>query len=117
MFGEPLAHLVIRPIPLKGMRIQAIVLRPGDVEVFHKLLPATPGITLQVTAAECPDEHFRLVQPRGVNRGKAGPPPAAMLGEVLVRRSRRVTGITVLNQEGSRKRTMAAAEIVQGQGV
>src|SRR5260370_19660025 len=117
MFGEPLTHLVIGPIPLKGMRVPLIILRPGDFQVLQKLLPTTPGITLQLAPAECPDEHFRLIQPRGVDRGKTGPPPAAMVREVLVRRGSGVTGIAILNPEAPCQKAMAAAKILQGLGV
>src|SRR5260370_17797759 len=64
MFCEPLAHLVIGPIPFKRVRVQAIVLRPGDVQMLQKLLSAAPGITLQLAPADCPTQHFRWIQPR-----------------------------------------------------
>src|SRR5262249_26320799 len=107
MFGEPLAHLVVGPVPREGMRVPAIVLRPGVLHMLEKLLLATPGSTLQIAPAESPNEQFRLIQPRGMDGRKAGSPPVPMRCEVLLRRCGRVTGIAVLNQEAARQMAMA----------
>jgi len=73
MLSESLAHPLVGPVPLKGMRVQAVILRPRDLHMLQKLLPATPGTTLQITPTEGPDEQFRLIQPGSMDGRKAGP--------------------------------------------
>lgn len=111
--SEPLTHLLVSPIPLKRVRIAAVVFGPGSIDMLHELFLAPPGITFHIPPFEGPDEHFRLVQPRGMNRSKAGTPPIAMVDEVLFRCSGCMSGVAVLNQIDSLEITMTAAEILQ----
>src|SRR5436190_2009948 len=113
MLGEPLAHPVVGPIPLQGMRVQTVILRPRVLHMRQKLLPATPGTTLQITPAEGPDEQLRLIQPGSMDRRKAGSPPVSMRREVLVRRGGGVAGVAVLNQTAAGQMPMATAKILQ----
>src|SRR5438094_10331844 len=86
MFSEPLAHLVVGPMPLKGVGVAAVVLRPGGGEVFPELFPVAPGRALQVAPTEGADQQFRLVQPGSMRGRGPGSPPGALLGEVVLRR-------------------------------
>src|SRR4051794_17664441 len=85
--------------------------------MLHELLAASPGCTFQIAQTERAVEHFCLIQPRSMDRSKAGPPPGPMIGEILLGSRSRVTGITVLNQETPLKMSMPATKILQGFGV
>src|SRR5205085_598239 len=117
MFGEPLPHPVVGPRPLKGMRVQTVILRPRVLHMLQKLLPATPGRTFQIAPAKGPDQQLRLIQPGGMDGRKAGAPPVPMRREVLVRRGGHVAGVAVLNQKAAGQMTMAAAKILQSPDV
>src|SRR6202035_3285125 len=99
VFGEPLTHHVVGPVPLKWMSIEAIVLRPGRVDVIQELFPATTRGTFQVTMAKRADEQFRLVQPRGMGRREAGTPPTSAVRPVRRRSGRGVARVAILDQE------------------
>src|ERR1700682_2665001 len=99
MLGEPLPHLVIRPGPLEWMGIEVVILRPRGYHMLNQLLPTAPGVPLQVAMAERSDHQSRLVQPRGVARREAGPPPAPATRPVGRRVPRRVARVAILNQE------------------
>src|SRR5204862_5025186 len=95
------------------MRVESVILRPGDVDVIQELFAATPRGTLQVPVTERADEQFRLIQPRGVDRRKAGPPPTAAVRPVRCRIGRRVARVAILDQERPAQATMAAAKSSQ----
>jgi len=82
MLDEPLPHLLIGPRPRKGMGVEAIVLRSGGYHMLDQFLPFAPGVSLQIAMPECSDQQLRLVQPRGVGWGEAGPPPTPALRPV-----------------------------------
>src|SRR5580700_11061952 len=117
MFGKPLTHHVVCPVPLKRVSIEAVILRPRGSDVIQELFPATPRGAFQVSMAEGADEQFRLVQPRGVDRCKAGPPPTSAIGPVGCRIGRRVARVAVLDQKGPAQTTMPAVKSAQGPNV
>ncbi len=59
---------------------------------------AIPRTALEVVVSERFDQRLRLVQPRGMRRREAGPPPVATR-PVFRRIACRVTGVVVLDQE------------------
>src|SRR6202521_6277913 len=75
MFGEPLPHLLIGPGPLEGMGVELVVFRRGGQHMRDEHLPTAPGRALQVMVLERADQQLCLVQPGGVGRREAGPPP------------------------------------------
>jgi hypothetical protein len=75
MLGEPMPHLLNLPRPLKGVGITEIVPRQGGEHMLDKGLATVPGGPFQLAIPERPHQHLRLVQPRGVGRCEAGPPP------------------------------------------
>src|SRR5271167_2487290 len=97
MFGKPLTHHLVRPVPLERVSIEAIVLGPGGIDVIQELLPATPRSAFQVTMAEGADEQFRLIQPRRVGRRKAGTPPPSAVRPVRCGGSRCVARVAILD--------------------
>src|SRR5208337_642331 len=110
VFGKPLTHHVVGPVPLKRVSIEAVILRPGDVDMIQKLLSAPPRGTFQVTMAERADEQFRLIQPRGMGRRKTGVPPTATVRQVRRRLGRCVARVAILDQERPAQATVAAAK-------
>src|SRR6516162_7655121 len=100
MFSKPLPHLLIRPGPLKGVGIAAVVFGPGSQDMGLELFLALPGRPLQVIVLEGMDEDFRLVQPRRIGGRIPSSPPALTLGEILSRAACNVAGPAILNQEG-----------------
>src|SRR5438067_478788 len=99
MLAEPSSHLLISPRPLKGMGIEAVVLRPGGQYMFDELHPILPRAPLQVVIAERPYQQLRLVQPRRMGRREAGSPPAPTARTIRRRVAGGVTGVAVLDQE------------------
>jgi hypothetical protein len=75
MFSKPPAHFLVGPGPFKRMGIQLIVLWPSGVDMVDQFLTAVPGAALQVTVTEDIIKQFRLIEPGGMHRGKARPPP------------------------------------------
>src|SRR5438552_954515 len=99
MLGEPLSHLLVGPVPLKRVGVALVVLRPRNMHMLDEILATGPRPTLQVVVGECFDEGFRLVQPRGMHRREAGPPPTLATRPIRRRVARCVAGISVLYQE------------------
>src|SRR5208337_4566236 len=99
MFGEPLPHLLIVPGPLEGMGIELVVLRRGGQHMRDELLPTAPRRSLQVMVLERSDQQLCLVQPGGVGRREAGPPPAPATLLVFPRLPGRMARVAVLDQE------------------
>src|SRR5919201_5674667 len=113
MLGEPLPHPLIGPGPLKRMRVEPVVLRPGGQHMRDELLSTAPRGPLQVVVLERPDQQLRLVQPRGVRRREAGPPPTPAARPVRRRLARRVRGVPVPDQENYPQPPIPAAEAPQ----
>src|SRR6202521_3671405 len=99
MFGEPLPHLLIGPGPLEGMGVELVVFRRGGQHMRDELLPTAPGRSLQVMVLERSDQQLCLVQPGGVGRREAGPPPAPATRPVFPRLPGRMAPGAVLGQE------------------
>ena len=78
MFLNPLPHLLARPRPFERMGVQPIVLRPGLPNVIDEFGPTVPRSSFQVVVTEGADQQLRLLEPRGVDRGEATPPPAGV---------------------------------------
>src|SRR5437773_7556497 len=72
VLGEPLAHLLVGPGPLKRVGVQAVVFRCGSHYMLDQLLPTDPRATFQVAVAKCADQQLRLIQPGGMHRREAG---------------------------------------------
>src|ERR1700676_5497657 len=68
--------------------------------MLDELFTAIPRTTLEVVVTERFDQRLRLVQPRGMRRREAGPPPVATR-PVFRRIPCRVAGVVVLDQEYS----------------
>jgi len=113
MLSEPLAHLVIGPVPLERMRVTFVVLRPSEFEVIEQLIPAGPGCSFQVATAECMDQQLGLVQPRGMGWREPGSPPTLRTRPVCCRRAGGMTGVAVLDQEHSFQITMSSTKGLQ----
>jgi hypothetical protein len=70
--------------------------------------------------AEAMDQDLRLIEPRGMNGGKARTSPGGVVGEVVLGIARRVTGIAILDQKYALQTAMAlpkpsqCPEIVRG---
>src|SRR5262245_60793961 len=58
-----------------------------------------PRAALEVTMPERSDQQLGLVEPRGVRRREAGPPPTTAPRAILLGVPRRVAWVTVLYQE------------------
>src|SRR5258708_36140120 len=99
MFGVPLTHHVVGPVPLKRVSVEAVVLRPGGIDMIQELLSAAPRRAFQVTMAEGTDQQFRLVKPGCMGRRKAGTPPTSAVRPICRRSGCRVAGIAILDQE------------------
>jgi hypothetical protein len=95
---EPSPHFLISPSPLKGMSIKLIVFGPSGLDLFDQLLAAVPRTALEVTQTESVIEQFGLIEPGGMDRGKAWAPPG-MVFEVLGGGASGMAGITVLDQK------------------
>jgi hypothetical protein len=113
MLGEPLTHFLISPRPIKRMGIEPVVLRPGSGHMLDELLPAIPGTSPQVAIAEGIDQQFRLVEPRGMDRRKAGAPPATAFGPVPVGIASGMTRVAILDQEHPFPVAMASPKLFQ----
>src|SRR5262249_11527472 len=72
---DPLPHLRARPRPFERMGIEAVILGPGSPHIFDEFGPTAPRPPLQVVVTEGAEQQLRLVEPRGVHRGKPTPPP------------------------------------------
>src|SRR5258708_5227025 len=98
MLRVPPPHPLVAPGPLERMGVASVVLRPGSQHMLSELLPADPRSPLQVVVAERPHQQLRLVQPRGMGRREAGPPPIPATRPIRRRVARRVAGVAVLDQ-------------------
>src|SRR4051812_6699053 len=78
--------------------------------MLDQLFLIEPRPAFEVMIAKCPDEQLRLVQPRGMHRREARPPPTRATRPVLPCGGCRVTGIAVLNQEHPLQAPMPATE-------
>jgi len=85
--------------------------------VIKEFFPAAPRGSLQVPVSEGVDQQFRLVQPRGMDRRKAGPPPTTASRPVRCRSGRRVARVAILDQERPAQATMPTAKSSQGPDV
>lgn len=70
MSDEPIAHLLIRPSPLKRMGIALVVLRGSSINMCDQCLPTDPGCAPQIALTEGVIEQFTLIEPRCMRRGK-----------------------------------------------
>src|SRR5436309_4920535 len=98
MLGEPLLHLGDRPLPVKRMGVEAIVLRPGRRDVLAELFLVAPRAPLQVMQLKGIEQRFRLIQPRGVWRQQARMPPVPEVRQVARRAIACVGGVTIVDQ-------------------
>jgi hypothetical protein len=112
MFSKPLSHFLIGPGPFKRMGIQLIVLWPSGVDVVDQFLAAVPRAALQVTVTEGVIKQFRLIEPGGMHRGEAGPPPRVAI-EVVGGSSGGMTGVTVLNQKHTTQVAVMRPKLLQ----
>ena len=112
MFIKPPTHFLIGPGPFEGMGIEAIVLGPRRFDVVDQRLATRPRAAFQVAVAERVIEQLGLIEPRGVNRGEARPPPRVVF-EVSAGSRRRMTGIPILNQEDTVQVTMVVVKALQ----
>src|SRR4051812_22005698 len=110
MLGEPLSHLLVGPCPLKGVGVQAVVLPAGGQPMLAKFLPTGPRVPRQVVIPERPGQQLRLVQPRSVGRREPGPPPVPAARPIRRGVPRRMTRVTVLDQEHPLQAPVPAAE-------
>src|SRR5512135_888071 len=92
------------------MGVEPVVLSRGGQHMRDELLPAGPGRPPQVTVPEGTDQQLCLVQPGGVRRCKAGPPPTPATRPVFPHLPGRVARVTVLDQEHPLEPPMPAAE-------
>src|SRR5271157_820930 len=113
MLGKPLLHLRDRPLPFKRMGVEAIVFRPSHRYVVHELLPALPRRSVQIMAAERLQQHFRFVEPRGMRRRLPGAPPVPELLQIVLRRSSRMSGVTIVDQIHPLQTPMPPTEVPQ----
>src|SRR5215218_5717968 len=82
MLGEPPLHHGDGPLPIKRMGVEAVVFRPGCLDVLDQFFPAAPRAPLQVVELKRFEQRLRLVQPRGVRRQQSRTPPVPALGQV-----------------------------------
>jgi len=113
MFLNPLPHLLTRPRPFERMGVQPIVLRPGLPNVIDESGPTVPRSSFQVVVTEGADQQLRLVEPRGVDRGEATPPPAGVSRQVVPRLRGRMGRVVIVDQIDSAQVTMPMSECPQ----
>ena len=116
MFSKPLSHFLIDPSPFKRMGIELIVLWPSGVDVVDQFLAAVPRAALQVTVTEGVVKQFCLIEPGGMHRGEAGPPPRVAI-EVVGGSSGGMTGVTVLNQKHATQVAVMRTKLLQRLGM
>ena len=110
MFLNPLPHFLTRPCPFERMGIQPIVLRPGMSHVIDELRPTAPRSPLEVVVTECTEQQLRLIEPRGVDRREATPPPAGAARQVVPRLGSRMGRIVIVDQVDIAQVTMPMSE-------
>src|SRR6266498_4127274 len=81
--------------------------------MLDELCPAAPSSTLEVVVTERLNQQLRLVQPRGMSRREAGPPPVGTTRPVICRGGCRMAGIVVLDQEYPLQPSVPAAKRLQ----
>jgi hypothetical protein len=72
-----------------------------------------PRPSLQVAILESIEQQLRLVEPRGVDRGKAIPPPAIASRQIVPRLGTRVARVVIVDQVDSTQMTVPMPESSQ----
>jgi len=98
MFRNPLPHLLARPCPFERMGVQPIVLRPSLPQIINEFVSTTPRSALEVVVTEGAKQQLCFIEPRGVDRGEATPPPAGASRQVLARLHERMGRVVIVDQ-------------------
>jgi len=112
MFSKPATHLLVGPGPFEGMGIELVVFWPSRFDMVDQCLATWPGATFQVMVAESVIEQFGLIEPGGMDRREAWPPPGVVF-DVLTGGGGGMTGIAILDQEDAAEMSMALMKPLQ----
>ena len=113
MFRNPMPHLLTRPCPFERMGIQPIVLRPGLPHVIDEFGSTAPRSPLEVVVTEGVEQQLRFIEPRGVDRGEATPPPAGASHQVVAGLRGRMGRVVIVDQVDAPQVTMPRSERTQ----
>ena len=113
MFRNPMPHLLTRPCPFERMGIQPIVLRPGLPHVIDEFGSTSPRSPLEVVVTEGVEQQLRFIEPRGVDRGEATPPPAGASHQVVAGLRGRMGRVVIVDQVDAPQVTMPRSERTQ----
>lgn len=113
MLREPLPHPLTRPSPFERMGIQPIILRPGSSHVIDELGSTPPRAPLEVVVTEGAEQQLRLIEPRGVDRREAIPPPAGATRQVVAGLGGRMGRVVIVDQVDASQVTMPRSERTQ----
>ena len=110
MFLNPLPHLLARPGPFERMGVHPIILGPGLPHVINELGPTAPRSPLEVVVTECAEQQLRLIEPRGMDRSEATPPPARTARQVVLRLGSCMGRVVIVDQVDTAQVTMPLSE-------
>src|SRR5271165_6755543 len=110
VFLNPLPHLLARPGPFERMGVHPIILGPGLPHVINELGPTAPRSPLEVVVTECAEQQLRLIEPRGMDRSEATPPPARTARQVVLRLGSCMGRVVIVDQVDTAQVTMPLSE-------
>jgi hypothetical protein len=113
MFRNPSPHPLTRPCPFERMGIQPIVLRPGLSHVIDELRSTPPRSPFEVMVTEGAEQQLRFIEPRGVDRREATPPPAGAARQVVPGLGGRMGRVVIVDQIDAPQVTMPRSERTQ----